>query len=615
MNKKERLILIELMNNEYVSGQDLAYAIQMSVRSVNSIIKNITCSIKGARIESGSFGYRLAIIDPEAFLSYLQQEDQPQDEIHRFQYMFKRFMETSGYVRIDDLCDELHLSRTSVKQVLKEVRSYFEEYGISIRAKPHYGMCLDGSEFNKRRAMAHWQYLEKDKTILDKINAIVVSSIAGLEGGGYQVSDDALSCIVLYLYIAYVRVKDKNYIDLDRQWLEEARTQEEYSLGCGIMMLMGQMLQMECCEAETAYLTLHLCGKNNRRKAEICVSQEIFGLVDEMMDILRQEAHILLSEDLNLRMTLSLHMVSLIKRIRYKTYTKNPLLTDIKTKLLAAYELAVRAAGVINQHYRCVLPEDETGYLAIYINLSLEKELDNIRKKNILLVCSSGVGSAKLMEYYFQQNFKAYIRKLTICSAMELKEQDVDQYDCVFSTIPVTQQISVPVFLIDHFVSHKDTQQITQRLKALDRFDIKQYFPKELFFAADSFENREDAIHTIVERCRMHYKLPWDFEKLVLERERMSSTEFHEMAAFPHACKPMTDTTFVAVSVLKKPLLWKNSRVRIIMLSSIEQGVSKNLDVFYKVISTLLSDAHVQWKLMEHPTYDNLIDIIERIEV
>ena len=380
-------------------------------------------------------------------------------------------------------------------------------------------------------------------------------------------------------------------------------------------MLMGQMLQMECCEAETAYLTLHLCGKNNGQKAEICVSQEIFGLVDEMLDILRQEAHIPLSEDLNLRMTLSLHMVSLIKRIRYKTYTKNPLLTDIKTKLLAAYELAVRGAGVINQHYRCVLPEDETGYLAIYINLSLEKELDNIRKKNILLVCSSGLGSAKMLEYYFQQNFKAYIRKLTICSTLELKEQDMDQYDCIFSTIPITQQISVPVFLIDHFASHRDTQQITQKLKALDRFDIKQHFPEDLFFAADFFENREDAIHTIIERCRMHYELPWDFEKLVLEREQMSSTEFHDMAAFPHACKPMSDTTFVAVSLLKKPLLWKNSRVRLILLSSIEQGVSKNLDIFYKVISTLLSDAHVQWKLMEHPTYDNLIDIIERIEV
>lgn len=614
MNKKERLILIELMNNEFVSGQELACAIQMSVRSLNSIIKNISCNIKGAEIDSGTFGYRLIIKSPEEFLRYLQQDDALQDEKHRLQYLFGRFMESGDYIRIEELCEELHLSRTSVKQSLREIRSYFEEYGIGISTKPHYGMCLKGSEINKRRAMAHFKYFERDNEAYDKIKNIIVSCIANIDAGSFHICDDALSSIALYLYIAYVRVQKKMYIDMDEKWMKEAEAEPEYGLGCAVMTLMNQMLGMEYREDETAYLTLHLSGRNSRHGAEICVSQEILNIVNEMMQILEEEAGISFSSDLNLRLALSLHMVSLAKRIRYKTYIKNPLLEDIKSRLIAAYELAIKAARFINRHYECCLPEDETGYLALYINLSLEKELDRIQKKNILVVCSSGLGSAKLLEYYFERNFKAYIRKLTVCSSLEMEKTDLDRYDCVFSTVPIHRKMSVPVFLIENVVDYRDALQIAQKLKRLDKPDLKRYFPKELFFLFDSFESREDAIHQIVERCHLCYKLPKDFEKLVLEREKIASTEFHEMAAFPHAYKPVADTTFVSVVILRKPLLWKSSRIRLIFLSSVEKGMNKDLDRFYRVVSVLLSDSYIQRQLIENPTYDNLADIIERIE-
>lgn len=63
MNTKERLILIELMNHEYMPAQNLAYAIQMSTRSLNSLIKNISVHIRGAHICSGAFGYQLVITE------------------------------------------------------------------------------------------------------------------------------------------------------------------------------------------------------------------------------------------------------------------------------------------------------------------------------------------------------------------------------------------------------------------------------------------------------------------------------------------------------------------------------------------------------------------------
>ena len=135
MDRKQKSILIELMNHEFVSGQDLAAYIQMSTRSVRTIIKNIIQDIKGARIESGSFGYRLVIEDSAMFLQYLQQEKTFEDSQSRFQYIFNRFIENNDYIKVDDLCEELYLSKTQLKQILKEVREYFQEHEIEMKTK------------------------------------------------------------------------------------------------------------------------------------------------------------------------------------------------------------------------------------------------------------------------------------------------------------------------------------------------------------------------------------------------------------------------------------------------------------------------------------------------
>ena len=392
------------------------------------------------------------------------------------------------------------------------------------------------------------------------------------------------------------------------------------------MTLMNHVMEMECREEETAYLTSYLCGINTAFEAGcsasaaaertgILVDQEIFGIVDDMTELLEGEVDISFSADLNLRLSLSLHMVSLVRRIKYRTYMRNPLLNDIKTRLIEAYELAISLSEFINSRFGCVLPEDETGYLALYINLSLEQELNRIQKKRILLVCSSGMGSGKLLEYYFEENFKAYIQRITVCSGLDMEKEDMSQYDCVFSTIPIKRRLPVPVFVISHFVGGKDAGNIARKFKTLHEFDLKSYFPRELFFVFDSFKDKEEAIRQIVRRCHLYYKLPQEFEALVLERERMGSTEFHGLAAFPHAYRPVTDHTFVSVTVLKKPMVWKKARVRLIFLSSMEKRINRNLDKFYKVVSVLLGDIAVQRQILEDPVYDNFVSVVERIEV
>ena len=610
MDRKQKSILIELMNHEFVSGQDLAAYIQMRTRSVRTIIKNIIQDIKGARIESGSFGYRLVIEDSAMFLQYLQQEKTFEDSQSRFQYIFNRFIENNDYIKVDDLCEELYLSKTQLKQILKEVREYFQEHEIEMKTKTHYGMYLEGTELNKRKAIAYFYDYERDLVLWKQIKNIVLSSIANVD---YVISDDVLDNLVSYLYIAYIRVQKQYYANIDEQWEQEIKEEKEYSLACSIMSLMNSILNMEYRQEEIAYLTIHLCGKNCKQNTYMCINEDILYIVENMLQKLEDESHVPFTSDLNLQLALSLHMIPLLKRIHYSTYMHNPLVLDIKRKLMRAYDLSVIISQMINKQYNCSLPEDEIAYFALHINLSLEQNKHTIQKKNILLVCSSGVGSARLLEYFFKQNFDNYIQRLTVCSRFELKQQNIANYDCVFTTVPI-EKLPIPIFLIHNFMNSKDKIRINQNFKELSQTNIMKYFPKKLFFTYDSFDTKEQAIHKMVLKCHQNYDLPDNFEQLILEREQLSTSEFNDLIAFPHSHRPVSTTTFVCVALLKKPLLWKTKKIRIILLSSIENKKMKELDDFYRVISTFMSDTSIQWQLLQNPTYEEFQKVIERIE-
>ena len=108
---------------------------------------------------------------------------------------------------------------------MKEVREYFQEYEIEMKTKTHYGMYLEGTELNKRKAIAYFYDYERDLVLWKQIKNIVLSSIANVD---YVISDDVLDNLVSYLYIAYIRVQKQYYANIDEQWEQEIKEEKEY---------------------------------------------------------------------------------------------------------------------------------------------------------------------------------------------------------------------------------------------------------------------------------------------------------------------------------------------------------------------------------------------------
>ena len=158
----------------------------------------------------------------------------------------------------------------------------------------------------------------------------MISSIANYD---FVVTDDNLENISHYLYIAYIRTSKHHFVSIDEAWMKEIKEEKEWLLASSMMILMSHILNMEYQEGEVAYLTMHLCGKNSQQTSQLYIDQEIYNVVNEFLKVIEKSSGILLSTDLNLQVSLSLHMIPLLKRIQYQMYMDNPLLLDIKKRL------------------------------------------------------------------------------------------------------------------------------------------------------------------------------------------------------------------------------------------------------------------------------------------
>ena len=121
------------------------------------------------------------------------------------------------------------------------------------------------------------------------------------------------------------------------------------------------------------------------------------------------------------------------------------LLEEIKQNYPFAFAMAQRAMAEYEKFYGRPVPESETGYFAIILEMALESLKAQIEKKNILLVCMTGKASSRLLAFRFRNEFGVYIDRLDVCSMYEFERYDLSRVDYVFTTVPLQTAAAVPI--------------------------------------------------------------------------------------------------------------------------------------------------------------------------
>lgn len=630
--------MIKMLSNakKAMSGPELSEQLGITVRTLRNDLKDYREELLENGIEiisKHAIGYQLIIKDEEKYYNYLEMmlkegsQNQmlipiyPEDRIH---YLIRMFLTEEDYIKIEDICERIFVSRSTLSNDLKEVREKLKYFHLDLETKPFYGLKLIGSEFHKRSCISQYffhgtkddaAYLSQTKSTQQQedITTLLYETMVEEQ---FKLTDIGFQNLVIHILIALIRLKEKPQFT-PFEYDESIKERKEYEVALRLCQKLEEKFEIAFPETEIYYIAMHLSGKKAVQYSSntLYMNNEYEGVVQHILEDIQDKFQMDLTSDLELYTSLSLHLQPMMNRLKYGMVIPNPLLEQIKIDNPLAFEMSILTANSIQALTHKNVSENEMGYIALHFALAIERYQKQGPKKNIIIICASGMGSSQILLYKVKQKFKENINSIYVTELYELPNIDQKTYDFILSTVPIPFQTEIPAIHVQYFLDDHDMMTLSDAFlsQSEDLSFVDEYFHQELLFEDLQGRSQKEIIHEMCYRISCVKNIPDCFEEEVLKREKFSDTEFGNAIAMPHPMKPLTDETFVTVGILKKPIKWKHQQVKYIFLLSIQKDSQETLGLLHETLSSLVFDKKAMQELEKDASLMNLKKILKKI--
>ena len=401
------------------------------------------------------------------------------------------------------------VSEATISTDLEAVETWLSHQGLSMARKPGSGIEVEGTEENYRRAIRFFigenidtklfrqlydgdggenyaASLQKnhlgrllDKEILRRVHEC-------LEGMDNQrmdnLTENAYDGLVIHLAIAINRILQQDVIQVTGEWQEKMPRDEDYRLAEDIAAELEAEFEVSIPQLEIAYICLHLKGAKHekiqfpgREERMELADRELRQFVNDLIDAYDGQQAYLLKQDDEFMQGLLAHLQPTIVRLVHGMSIQNPVLADIKENYSEIYARCQRAAQVLADKVGRSVPEEEIGFLAVHFGAALvrlEGRKEQIRKVQVAVVCSSGIGLSRLMAAKLEKVFKDRLEMTTygkhdITPAVEAK------IDFIISSLQL-EAVQVPVVYVNPLLSEADIGEIRCLIYQFERLPRKE---------------------------------------------------------------------------------------------------------------------------------------------
>ncbi|MEK3837385.1 BglG family transcription antiterminator [Paenibacillus sp. FSL R7-0128] len=616
-----------------LNGKFLAERNNVTSRTTRSDIHSLNRILKqhGAEVEPvHGIGYQLRIQDDSLFREWLAGQLRDEKPVNyanpdnRVNKIIHLMFTANGYIRSEELADMMYVSKSTLQNDLKEVKKKLELYHITVEAKPHHGLRIRGDEMKIRFGMSEllfdrenihsdsmyvnlFSFLEHDLTVIRS------SVTKHVQNYGVELSDTGLNNLIIHIAIACQRIKnDHNIIELpgEHHFMEQ---KQEYEAAKTIVTDIEKLLSLKFPETEITYITMHLLGTKllsavgtDEREITRWVDKDTYQYAMDIMKAIESKLKLGISGDPELLKSLCLHLRPALNRIRYGMSLRNPMLESIQSTYPLAFQGGVIAGMVIQQKMGRHVSENEIGYLALHIGAAMERRRESYPPKRCIIVCSSGVGSARLLFHKLRIQFGVRLDIVDTVGYYKLAHTDLDNIDLIISTVPIALDISVPVINVNSLLGNSDLMRIEQAITGVSDNNM-EYLQEDLTFISCDFNSREEVLHFLCDQLQHKGLVGPDFYDLVVQREEVTPTSFGNSVAIPHPILPQTEHTFWAICTLQKPVNWGSKPVQFICLLCIaKDGEAGDLTTMYDLLVRVVDDANLVQKLIKCQNYQQI---------
>ncbi len=632
LKKRQKDILQFLIeSSEPITSDWIAKEMGISDRTVRNEIKQLQhhSSMLGIHIESiRGKGYKLKVVNSkflsnessqlfnennQSAASYMGQED-------RVRYILKRLLLAQDFINFETLEEETFVSRSTLQQDLKLVREIIRKYKLKIMNRPHYGTKVEGDEYMKRSCLSNLilrtngdkslngdtlQLLEG--VLFEKIKGVLIKKVNDYH---INISDVELENLTIHITIACKRIQEGFISDALGVQLGNEHTFEKV-VSMEIIKEVESVTGLTFPKSEIDYIIVHLLGTKlltNEELTSFGKFDEVNNLVNCMIEKLRTEFNWDFHGDLEFIKGITLHLRPAMSRLRYGLNIRNPLLSKTKTKFPSAFEGAVVASKCIEDYLNKEAGENEIAYIALHIGAALERMNEKQKQaKRVLIVCPTGMGSARLLFYHLQNAFKGDIEIVDTISYYNLTLYNLSGIDLIISTIPIQENLGIPVLVVNTFLEKEDVTNIKKKLISPEN-DKQEFLHPSRIFIHQEFDTKDDTIRFMCNELYKQGLVLEDYVELVLEREKLASTCFGNLVAVPHPIKPVTNETFWTVCTLKSPIQWDEQKmVQLVCLLNINKDSTRNLNQMYQQLIKIIEHKSIVQKLIKSSSKEEIM--------
>lgn len=627
LTKRQIEILLNLFSNldAPVSLQVFTDQFHLSLRSTQTDIAEIKETIKehGLYIENNKNCICMSITNQETaniFMNSIIQDYNLnqffEDQSSRISYIISRLLDSNDYLKSADLADEMYISRSQISNDIKLAKNMLSSYHLTLISKPYYGIKIIGKENDIRNYIIQEKLKIKNLVCdeithsfsshehIDDINNIVIKI---LTHSHYIISDIALQNLILHIVTAVNRIKSGHLIHMDSLNISPVYA-HVIEISKNILEKCADIYNFEFNDDEIFFLALNLYGKREFDKQEF-ITDEINNLVFLGLYKIKEIFGLDFTSNLNLRISLGLHILPLLTRINTNMQLRNIMTFNIKQKYTLAYDLASTFTNTIIPSDKKIL-DDEIAYVALHFVNYIDENSPQ-KKKRMLIISSLRRSETILLQNNILRNFPS-IKEVKIISKNSLSTTNVNNYNVICTTENDIFINNNKIQKISYFLNDTDIKKIELLLDGFNGpKDILDCFSEDLFYYGDA-PSKNAVIKWLYE---MAYKQGLADEKLyhsIMNHENVTSTYFGNYLAIPHPEIFLSETSFISVAILPKPILWDDEYVDIVFLVSIQKN-NPNAFKLWSYLSFLISNNTTLEEIKKEPTFQNLSKVISKI--
>ncbi len=468
LEKSQKEFLMLLLENENPQSiQTIQNELDISRRTVYYIVNKINDVFYELRMEpinnKRGHGYYLTadqkkVVDSILHSDRTLQNLSPDERVH---YLICWMMYPKTNIHIEDIMELFDISRNSVFNDLKDLKSEIEKYDVSLYFDIKNGYMINGQVFSKRALLLYYLKILLKKIHYKSIEFLDVSEVETFYSRLQQISlkmhneyDDynllAIACLLNIVH--YVDEKfDFSILELrDLEKTEELHMIDKYFQDLNVH--------------ERLYLTIHLLGSKAGSVIRLDDSQrdiQLFELALHLVDLFERQTSCDISEKNELVNSLYMHFKLSMYYYQLSIQISNTLLEDVKENYGNLYQMIKNLCESMDDEFPFILTDSEISYITMHFGGHLKQVQGKFYALiRVLIVCPSGISTSTLLKREVEDLYANVT--VIAATAAENIAQYKENIDFIVSTIDLDTDI--PWIKVNAILTKDDKSKIASMM-------------------------------------------------------------------------------------------------------------------------------------------------------